>query len=552
MKKIRDSRIVTLLLVATTLSLTVVGCGSAGTSNSNTKNNSSTVGTTPQKGGDLVIGIESEADVLDPQRAGGWVTWRINRQIFEPLVDEDLSQPSSKVSTPPLKPDLATSWEVSKDGLTYTFHIRNNVKFQDGTPLDAKAVEFNVRRMWDKSFKYYDARAAAQTNFVWQALKSVKVVDPMTIQMTMKHPFSPFLRLLAMGGSGSTAIISPTSIEKYGNDGVNSHPIGTGPFKFVQRILGQKIVLARNDSYWGKKPYLDQVIFDVLPDASARVSALESGAADIIAVPPPDSIVNLKSQGFKVETGNVPHVWYLSFNFNDPIMKNLKVRQAIIMSINRAGMAHDLLKDTVNPAYSVQAPGNEAYDPTLHDYPYDPQKAKQLLAEAGYPNGFTTTMMTSTDGSGQILPVPMAEYIQQNLAQVGIHVKLQTYEWIAYLSKWAQGMKPGIGWSQQSWGMTTPFWLYIVTNSSLAAPNGPNVGDYRNAALDSIENEAVVSTDPIKTIALWKQANRMVSKDAVIAPIVNDKAPYVMSSHVHGFIVPAEEWYDLTNVWLSH
>jgi len=117
----------------------------------------------PRSGGTLAIGIESEVDVLDPQRAGGWVSWRVNRQMFEPLVDEDLSKPSAQAAVPALRPGLATSWELSPDGTVYTFHIRPNVKFHDGTPLDAAAVEFNIRRMWDKSFQYYDAKAAGLT-----------------------------------------------------------------------------------------------------------------------------------------------------------------------------------------------------------------------------------------------------------------------------------------------------------------------------------------------------------------------------------------------------
>jgi peptide/nickel transport system substrate-binding protein len=542
----RTSRIIVLALVVI---LVFTGCkrqDSPAASNNLTNTDGA-----PKQGGKLVIGIESEIDVVDPHRAGGWVSWRVNRQIFEPLVDEDLSKPSAEASTPPLRPGLAEKWEISDDGLTYTFHIRPNVKFHDGTSLDAKAVDFNIRRMWDKTFEFYDARSAAQTTFVWSSLKSVEVVDPMTIKLTMKKPFSPFLRLLAQGGAGSTAILSPDSLKKYGNDGVDSHPVGTGPFKFVERVRGQKIVLQRNDNYWGEKPYLDQVIFRPLSDSSSRVSALQSGEVDIISVPPPDSIDKMKTQGFNVVMGDVPHVWYLQFNFNDPIMQNKKVRQAIIMSINRDQMAHDLLKDTVKPAYSLQAPGNEAYDPELKDYPYDPEKAKQLLAEAGYPNGFETIMLTSVDGSGQILPVPMAESIQQDLSKVGIKIKLETYEWIAYLSKWAQGMTSGYGWSQQSWGMTTPFWLYIVTNSSLAAPNGPNVGNYKNPELDKIEAQAIATLDQAEAIKLWKQANRIVSEDAALAPIVNDRAPYLVSPKVHNFIVPAEEWYDLNKVWLS-
>src|SRR5882762_3147466 len=503
----------------------------------------------PRSGGTLAIGIESEVDVLDPQRAGGWVSWRVNRQMFEPLVDEDLTKPSAETAVPALRPGLATSWELSPDGTVYTFHIRPNVKFHDGTPLDAAAVEFNIRRMWDKSFQYYDAKAAGLTNFVWQPLKSIATPDPMTLQLTMKQPFEPFLRLLAQGGNGSTGIMSPASIKQY--DNVGEHPVGTGPFKFVDRVRGQRITLARNDDYWGTKPYLDKVVFRPLPDPSSRVASLRANEVDMIAVPPPDSVASLQQSGFQVSEGAPPHVWFLSFNFNDPIMKNKLVRQAINLAIDRQGMATNLLKDTVKPAYDVQAPANAAYVANTEAYGYNPDKAKQLLAQAGYPNGFSTTMMTSVDGSGQIIPVPMAEYIQQNLAKVGIQIQLQTTEWISYLTKWAQGTPSGVGWAQQSWGMTTPYWLYIATSSSLKAPNGPNVGDYSNPQLDQVMQQAMTATTEAGAVEKWKEANRIVTDDAAIAPIVNDKAPYILSSKVHGFVSPSEEWYDLNTVWLS-
>ncbi|MBO0876080.1 MAG: ABC transporter substrate-binding protein [Pseudonocardia sp.] len=505
----------------------------------------------PRAGGTLAIGIESEVDVLDPQRAGGWVSWRVNRQMFEPLVDEDLTKPSAQAAVPALRPGLATSWDISPDGTVYTFHVRPNVKFHDGTGLDAAAVEFNIRRMWDKGFQYYDAKAAGQTTFVWQQLKSIATPDPMTVQLTMKQAFEPFLRLLAQGGSGSTGIMSPASVMQYGNDNVGEHPVGTGPFRFVDRVRGQRITLARNDDYWGARAYLDKVVFRPLPDPSSRVASLRANEVDMIAVPPPDSVASLRQSGFQVSEGAPPHVWYLSFNFNDPIMKNKLVRQAINLAIDRQGMATNLLKDSVKPAYDVQAPANAAYVENTAAYGYNRDKAKQLLAQAGYPNGFSTQMMTSVDGSGQIIPVPMAEYIQQNLAEVGIQIQLQTTEWISYLTKWAQGTPPGVGWAQQSWGMTTPYWLYIATSSTLEAPNGPNVGGYSNPQLDQVMQQAITATSESAAVAKWKQANRIVTDDAAIAPIVNDKAPYILSPKVHGFVSASEEWYDLNTVWLS-
>jgi peptide/nickel transport system substrate-binding protein len=504
-----------------------------------------------EDGGTLVIGIESEADVLDPQVAGGWVTWRINRQMYEPLVMEDLSVPSADAAVPALKPGLAESWEVSEDGLQYTFHIREGVEFHDGTPLDAAAVEYNIRRMWDEESPQYSAKAAGQTAFVWSSVADVSTPDDMTVLVTMSTPFSPFLRILAQGGNGSAAIISPTALEEYGNDAIADHPSGTGPFEFDERIRGERISLTRNEDYWGDVPILASVVFRPLPDAAARTSALRSGDVDIIAVPSPDSVQGLVDDGFQLSEGAPPHVWYLAFNMNDQYTSNKLVRQAINLAIDREGMAKDLLKDTVNPAYDVQAPANDAYVRREDVYSRDVARAKELLAEAGYPDGFETTMMTSVDGSGQIIPVPMAEYIQQNLAEVGIDMKIDSMEWISYLGSWAKGTPPGTGMAQQSWGMTTPYWLYIVTSSNLIAPNGPNVGGYSNPELDAVMAEAVQAPSEEAAIPFWKQANDIVTEEAVLAPIVNDKAPYILAPNVEGFVSASQEWYDLTSVSLG-
>ncbi|MEB3101759.1 ABC transporter substrate-binding protein [Ferviditalea candida] len=520
------------------LSGLLAGCSSKQTASTGDK---------PASGGTLIIGIESEADVLDPHRAGGWVTFRINRQIHESLVTEDLSKPSEEAPVPPLKPGLAESWEVSPDGLKYTFKLRKGVKFHDGTDFNAQAVEFNVRRVWDKNFEYYDARSAGNLNATFQNLKEIHVIDDHTIELIFSKPFSEFLRMLAQGGMGSGGIVSPAALKKWGNDQYAEHPAGTGPFKFEERVRGQKIVLVRNDQYWGQKPHLDKVIFRPIPDAAARVTALETGEVDVIAVPPPDSVESLKSKGFNVVQGTPPHVWYLAFNFNNKYMKDKRVRQAVIMAINRKGMAKDLLKDTANPAYSVQSPGNEAFDPNFVDYEYNPEKAKQLLAEAGYPNGFETTFQTSVDGSGQLIPVPMAEWIQRDLAKIGIKVKIETYEWITYIGVWLQGMKPDVGFNQMSWGFTTPYWLEIAADSK----SGTNSGKYNNPKVDQLIEQAMSETDAKKAISNWKDANKIISEDAALAPIVNDKAPYAMAKYVDGFIAPSEEWYDLTQVQLK-
>ncbi|WP_432571303.1 ABC transporter substrate-binding protein [Kineococcus sp. SYSU DK005] len=498
----------------------------------------------------MAIAIESEADVLDPQAAGGWVTYRINRQIFEALVDEDLSTASSQAAVPALVPGLAQSWDISADGLQYTFHLRQAVRFHDGTALDAEAVVYNIRRMWDENAPQYSAKAAGQTAYIWRYVTDVRAVDPATVLVSLSQPFSPFLRMLAQGGNGSTCIMSPASIQRYGHD-VADHPVGTGPFRFAERVRGERIELVRNEEYWGTAPQLDAVVFRPVPDPSARVAALRSGDVDMIAVPTPDSVEGLVAEGFALSEGVPPHVWYLSFNMRDRYTGIKEVRQAINLAIDREGIARDLLAGTVNPAYGVQAPANDAYVERSDVYRRDVARAKELLASAGLADGFETTLTTSVDGSGQITPAPMAEYIQQNLAEVGITVKIETQEWISYLSTWAQGAQEGTGMMQMSWGMTTPYWLYIVTSSTLQAPNGPNVGYYDNPELDRVMDQAVRATDEELANELWRQANDIVTDDAALAPIVNDKAPYVLAPWVQGFVSASEEWYDLRSVRLA-
>lgn len=498
----------------------------------------------------LVIGIESEADVLDPQVAGGWVSYRINKQIFEPLVDEDLTTPSAEAPVPDLVPGLAESWEISPDGTVYTFKVRQGVTFHDGTALDAAAVVYNIKRMWDPTAPQYSAKAAGQTVFIWSYVTDVQAPDAATVVVTMSQPFSPFLRMLAQGGNGSTTIMSPASIEEFGED-VGDHPVGTGPFSFVERVRGERIQLARNDDYWGTKALLDGVVFRPIPDASARVAALRSGDVDMIAVPSPDSVQGLVDAGFQLSEGTPPHVWYLAFNMKDQYTGIKEVRQAINLAIDREGLANDLLAGTVNPAYDVQAPANAAYVERTDVYARNVERAKELLASVGLAGGFTTTLTTSVDGSGQITPAPMAEFIQQNLAEVGIDVQITTQEWISYLATWAQGAQAGTGMMQQSWGMTTPYWLFIVTSSTLQAPNGPNVGYYDNPALDELMGRAIAATDETTANDLWRQANDIVTDDAALAPIVNDKAPYVLAAYVKGFVSASEEWYDLRGVSLA-
>ncbi|MBB1040211.1 peptide ABC transporter substrate-binding protein [Dietzia sp. DQ11-44] len=525
----------TAIAAGLTLSLALTACGGAGGGGGNDHT--------------LIIGIESEADVLDPQVAGGWVTWRINSQMYEPLVMHDLQTPSEEAAVPELRPGLAESWEISDDGLEYTFNIRQGVTFHDGTELDAEAVEYNIRRMWDESSPQYNATAAGQTVYVWQFVDEVETVDDQTVVVRMTQPFSPFLRMLAQGGNGSTGIISPAALEEHGED-IAENPSGTGPFVFEERIRGERITLLRNEDYWGEVPELDGVIFRPIPDPAGRSAAIRNGEVDVIAVPSPDSVQQLVDEGYQLSDGAPPHVWYLSFNMRDEYMELPEVRQAINLAIDREGMADNLLQGTAEPAYDIQAPANDAYVERTDAYARDLEQARELLAEVGLEDGFTTSLATSVDGSGQIVPAPMAEFIQQNLAEINIDVEIQTMEWISYLGRWGEGAGD-VGMMQMSWGMDTPYWLYIVTSQAMIAPNGPNVGYYDNPELDAVMEQAITAASEEESVEFWQRANEIATEDGALAPIVNDRAPYILSPQVEGWVSASQEWYDLTGVSLN-
>ena len=512
----------------------------------------------PKRGGTLIIGLDSEADFLDNQAAGGWVTWRVNKNMFDALFTEDLTTDAEAV--PEIIPELVESYDVSDDGLVWTLKLREGVKFHDGTDFDAEAVEWNIRRMWDEDSEQFSAKANGCTAFSWQTLESMEVTGSHTIKLIMSKPYGEFLGKQVDGGCGNVSLMSPDNWAKHGNDNIGEHPVGTGPYRFVERVRGEKIVMERFEDYWGADsgderfhaPYVDRLIFVPYTDAASRVAALESGEIDIAMSLPPDSVRRLENEGFTVKQGPSPHVIYFNLNMREPCMDDANYRKAIQFAIDREGIARDLLRETALPAYGFVVPGNASFDPDYKPYPYDPEKAKALLEASSCPDGGPEmTWLIPTGGSGNITPVPIAEYVQRNLQEVGFDVQLETYEWQTYLSFWWRGMKEGQSAYWMSWGMTTPIWVEVVAHSKWFAPNGSNVGWYENEEVDALLDEALSELDDERRYALYKEAHDIVMEDAAIVPIVHDSTPYVMQDYVKGYVHAAQNWQDFRTVWID-
>ena len=495
-----------------------------------------------QAAGTLIWGMPAETDTLDPHATGGWSTYQITYQIFEGLVKEDLTDASA--ATPALIPGLATSWTISDDGKTYTFSLREGVTFHDGTPFDAEAVKFNFERFWDESSPNFYPKAKAFVIAYTKWIKSVEVVDPMTVKVTLTAPNYQWLRQ-GLQSYGQPLMISPASVKEFGNEGVAAHPVGTGPFRFVERDQGVKTVIENNPDYWGTKAILDKVIFRPLQDPATRVNALESGEIHMMTTPPWDEIDRLVEAGFVLTTNqNVPYINYIHLNFNFPPMQDLRVRQAINMAIDREGIAKEIYRNTGRAEYGMLSPGTDAYDPDFKSYSYDPEGAKKLLAEAGYADGLKMVFEIPQYGTGEIVET----WIQRDLQKVGIEVELRKYEWVTYLGKWAGGMTPDVAMNEIGWGMSTPAWIGIVARCDTIAPNGQNSGAYCNKNVDALLDEAIVTADPVAAAALYQKANRIIMDDAAFVPVVDDLQPIILSPKVKGFVNPPEDWYDLSIV----
>lgn len=494
-------------------------------------------------GGTLVWATPAEADALDPHAMGGWIGRSITGQIFEGLLMFDLNDPTATYAK--LKPALAESYEVTEEGRVWTFKLRQGVKFHDGTPFDAEAVKFNVDRIMNPEAPQFSKKATAYMSNFSAWLDKFEVVDPQTVRFTLKKPnYEWFAGTIQE--YGQFLIMSPSSIREYGNDGVALHPTGTGPFRFVEREQGVKIVLERNPDFWGEPAKLDQLVIVKLVDPSTRVNALLAGEVHMVTVPPWEQIEELKKEADLVlsTNTNVPALWYMHFNNKHEILKDLRVRQAMLYGFNRAGMCEQVMRGTATPAYGMLSAGTLAYDPSFEMYPYDPDKARALLAEAGYPNGFELNMDTMIYGLNELAE----QYFQRDMAAIGIKINLTKSEWIAYLNKWAGGMTEQMGVETMGWGQSVPSWTGVVSRCTLQPPNGVNAGWYCNEEVDKLLDEAVAQGDPGKAAQVYRQANKLIMEDAGFIPMFNDSQPVFLNKSVKGFVNPPMNWFDFSAV----
>ena len=487
----------------------------------------------------IVIGLVAEPVTMDPPQITDLNSARVTKRIFEGLVSQELG--SYK-----LVPGLAQSWDISRDGLTYTFRLRPNVTFHDGTPFNAEAVKFVFERQLNDKGPYYATGTYPYVKGFLGNVGGVEVLDASTVQIKLKAPLTPFLQYLA---HQSLFMFSPESLKKWGKD-VVKHPVGTGPFKLEMWEPGVKVVLARNDAYWGGAPKIRQAIYVPIVEAQARLVALKTGDIDLTMDVPPDSLDELRRDpNLVVAESNSSAVWYVTLNTRHPILKDRRVRQALNHAVNKEAIIRDILRGT---AIVSRGPISPVYGPYYEEntarYPHDLEKARALLKDAGYAGGFELGFLVPESGSGMQSPVEMATVIQANLAQLGVRAKIQTMEWGAYLRKYLE--QPDM--AEMSWNPSIgdPDHMMYMLLSSDRFPPAFNSGYYQNDRVDDLLRRARTTLDEKARVPLYKEAQKLVVEDAPWIFVDHGKQVIVHRKRVQGFKLHPNFDLVLTPVWL--
>ena len=473
----------------------------------------------------LVVGQIAEPKSLDPQAVTAVNDFRILMNVYDGLV-------RYKSGTLEVEPALATSWTISADGTEYTFKLRRGVKFHDGSGFDAADVEFNFDRMLDENHPYHHT-GPFPLSFFFSAIEDVEAVDASTVRFKLNAPYAPFLSNLAYP---TGLIVSPESVQEHDKE-FGRNPSGTGPFKFAEWESNAKVVVTRNADYWDGAPSLEAVVFRPITDGNTRVAEMLSGGLDVMVEIPPDSVAQFNGNGFNLLEQAGPHLWFLILNAKEGPFADKRVRQAINYAIDKKTLVEQVLQGTAEVASGPTPPAfSWAYNESLQPYPYDPEKAKQLLQAAGHENASLTFYVTE-GGSGMLDPVPMGTAIQADLAKVGIDVKIETYEWNTFLGKVNPGLEGKADMAEMAWMTNDPDTLPYLALRTDAWPDkgGFNSGYYSNPEVDKLLEAARQSTDQAERAKLYQQMQEIVYEDAPWAFIANWKQNAATSDSVRDF-----------------
>ena len=479
----------TMAAVLVGLLLVTTGCGSSGGSSPTT---ATTGGKTATKeGGTLNIALSADAPKLDPSLSSSVYDRYVFQSLFDKLFDLDKNGK--------IVPVLVKEYNVSDDGKIYTFKLQEGVKFHDGTEFNAEAVKFNFAR---------NMEAASPRKNELGAVKTVTVVDPLTVKIELSQAYAPFLSVLT---DRAGMMVSPEAVKKSGSQEFMNQPVGTGPFMFKERVKGTTITLVKNPNYWQKGlPHLDQVVYKIITDANVSAMNMKSGQIDMTDWRFPTKEIENFSKDPNYTIINQPAQGYVGFylNVNKAPFDNKYIRQALDVLIDRDSIIKIVKNGAATPAHQPFPPANFAHNKADVAPKVDVAKAKELLAKGGKPDGFSFTFKTGTTPDNQRI----AEMLQNMFKQAGIDMTIEKIEFGAMLDQASKGNFEAValGWS----GRPDPdqnIYDDVVTKASL------NYGGYSNPQVDKLMKDARIELDPVKRTAIYTDAMK----------IVNDELPYI-------------------------
>ena len=510
----------------------------------------------PKQGGAVVVTFKDDLATLDPAVGYDWQNWSIIKSIFSGLMDYE-------PGTTKLMPDLAQSYTISDDGLTYTFKLRPGLKFHNGRAVTSADVKYSIERAvnpktqcpgagYFSMIQGYDDEAAGKTT----TLTGITTPDDRTVVFKLTAPNATFLHIMAINFA---FVVPKEEVDKYGAD-FGHHPVGTGAFKFVEWQLGQKLVLERfKDYHRPGVPYLDRLTFEFGQEPTVALLRLQRGEVDILGdgIPPAQFLQvtgDPKNKDLWV-AGEQMHTGYITLNVKMKPFDNLKVRQAVNMAIDKKRIIQ-IINGRAQVANQVLPPSLPGYDKNFQGYPFDPAAAKKLLAEAGYPNGFSTILYaTDTDPQPRI-----AQAIQQDLAAIGIKADIKSLSGAAVVEAGGtEGQAPMVWSGGLAWiaDFPDPSDFYtVILGCAGAVKGGWNWSWYCNPELDkrAAAADAMVSASQQDQRAeAWKGIFDDVMKDAPWVPIMNEKRYTMHADRVGGdpqlFIEPIHIPVNYEYIW---
>lgn len=448
----------------------------------------------------VVVAMMSEPSKLDPITYQDTMSYIVLTQICDPLIE--LTTDGNYTT----KGSILESYSISPDARVYTFKIKKGIAFHNGDPLTAEDVKFTYESLMNPALgsphrKYYDD------------IEKIELVDDYTLKIYLKNPNVLFLATARLRDH----VLPKNYIEKVGWDGYQQHPIGSGPYKFVRYIKGQEIVLTANENYWGKKPKIKNLIFKFYPESASVVMALQTKEVDyVIGLPAEDFKMLKETASSMLKFGTYARFADHRIAFNkrpNCIFHDVRLRKAIAYALNIDEIIAVSRGDMAVKAVGRIPYFHAAFSPDIPTYEYNPEKAKQLLKEAGYPNGFKTKIYIPSSDQERILE---AQIMQQQLKEVGIDAEIVALEWGIYLDVTAEGEAPMF---VENWSASGPSPYSFVEIWHSKSGWNPIFGTYHNPKVDELIDKIKMTVDPQKRWELYREVQRIALEDVVCIPL---------------------------------